>query len=89
MAEYKPLPDGIPTEQEFVQRYAERTGRDIDARDYEFAIVCAMFRLAAILQGIVKRAKDGTASNPKALETGLKARGIAEAACRSVQLNFR
>jgi aminoglycoside phosphotransferase (APT) family kinase protein len=88
MSEHDPLPPGIPTEHEFLRRYAERTKRDIDRRDYEFAIVCAMFRLAAILQGIVKRAKDGTASNPKALETGMKARGIADAAWRSVQAKF-
>ena len=47
-----------------------------------------MFRLAAILQGILKRSIDGTASSPQARETGLKARGIAEVAWRQVQAHF-
>lgn len=47
-----------------------------------------MFRLAAILQGILNRSMDGTAAGAQARETGLKARPIAEAAWRQIQERF-
>ena len=51
---------GIPTEEEYVEVYCRRTGRSaID--DWDYYIAFNMFRLAAILQGIAKRVKDGTA----------------------------
>jgi hypothetical protein len=37
-----------------------------------------MFRLAAILQGIMKRALDGTAASQQALDAGKRARPLAE-----------
>ena len=56
---------GIPTDEEYIARYCERTGRDgID--NWDFYIVFCLFRLAAILQGIVKRAQIGTASSAEA-----------------------
>jgi aminoglycoside phosphotransferase (APT) family kinase protein len=62
---------GLPSDEEYIARYCERTGRDgID--NWNFYIVFSLFRLAAILQGIVKRAQIGTASSPEA-----KARGEA------------
>jgi aminoglycoside phosphotransferase (APT) family kinase protein len=88
MAERSRLPAGIPSEKQLLQLYRERTAQRIDPKNYEFCVAYAMFRLAAILQGIAKRARDGTASNAKALETGQKAQGIADAAWRSVQLHF-
>lgn len=84
MAERELAPLGIPSEEEYVRRYFERTGQAMDVRAYEFGVVYSMFRLAAILQGILKRAIDGTAADAKAQETGLKARGVAEAAWRLV-----
>src|SRR6185369_1680181 len=54
---------GIPTEREYVRRYCERTGRtDPDAvmADWNFYQAYNGFRLAAIMQGIAKRAADGT-----------------------------
>jgi len=88
MAERTPLPAGIPSEQEYLRNYCGRTGRRVDPSEYEFCLVYAMFRLAAILQGILKRSQDGSASSAQALETGLKARGIAEAAWRQVMAHF-
>ncbi|MFD0666868.1 phosphotransferase family protein [Ramlibacter sp. MAHUQ-53] len=79
---------GIPSEADYVRRYAERTGREVDPADHEFGVIYSMFRLAAILQGILKRSLDGTAADPKAHETGLKARGVAEAAWRQVQAHW-
>jgi aminoglycoside phosphotransferase (APT) family kinase protein len=88
MAEKKPLPEGIPSEEEYLRSYSRRTGRPVDQSDYEFCVVYSMFRLAAILQGILKRSLDGTASSAQALETGLKARGIAEMAWAQVTAHF-
>jgi aminoglycoside phosphotransferase (APT) family kinase protein len=56
---------GIPTDAQYIARYCERTGRDgID--NWNFYLVFSLFRLAAILQGIVKRAQIGTASSSDA-----------------------
>jgi aminoglycoside phosphotransferase (APT) family kinase protein len=45
----------------------------------------SMFRLAAILQGIVKRALDGNAASDEALLTGRRARTIADVAWAQVE----
>ncbi|MES2535365.1 MAG: phosphotransferase [Pseudomonadota bacterium] len=77
---------GIPGEAEYLQQYCQRSGRDgIDAAEWEFHMAFGMFRLAAILQGIVKRALDGNASSPEALETGKRSRHIADAAWQQVE----
>ncbi|MFZ5963997.1 phosphotransferase family protein [Thalassococcus sp. BH17M4-6] len=61
---------GLPSDEAFVQAYCERRG--IDAIDgFGFYVAFAFFRMAAILQGVKKRALDGNASNPdKALRLG-------------------
>jgi aminoglycoside phosphotransferase (APT) family kinase protein len=70
---------GIPSEADYMRRYCARTGRQhIDHWDFYLAYNC--FRLAGILQGIVKRALDGTASSPQALEQGKRVRPLAEMA---------
>ncbi len=70
---------GIPSEAEYMRRYCARTGREhIGHWDFYLAYNC--FRLAGILQGIVKRALDGTASSPQALEQGKRVRPLAEMA---------
>ncbi len=71
---------GIPTEREYIEAYCRRTGRDIDSllAHWDFCIAYNMFRLAAILQGIMKRAVDGTASSASAIEAGRRARPLAE-----------
>ena len=55
-----------------------RTGRASIA-NIDFYLAYNMFRLAAILQGIAKRAIDGTAANAQAVETGKRARPTGEA----------
>jgi aminoglycoside phosphotransferase (APT) family kinase protein len=58
---------GIPTEKEYVARYCERLGVDgID--NFGFYVAFSFFRLAAIIQGVVKRAADGNASNRNAAQ---------------------
>ena len=48
--------------------------------DWEFYIVYSLFRIAAILQGVYKRALDGSAANANALETGARGRALADQA---------
>ncbi|VTU39929.1 phosphotransferase [Variovorax sp. PBL-E5] len=80
---------GIPDEQVYLQTYCRRTGRaPIDPAHWEFYLAYSMFRLAAILHGILKRAADGTASSSQARETGARARPIAEAAWKQVEAHF-
>jgi aminoglycoside phosphotransferase (APT) family kinase protein len=55
------LPDGIPTESDYVASYCEHSGRGgID--DLNFYVAFAAFRIAAISQGIYRRVLDGVAS---------------------------
>jgi aminoglycoside phosphotransferase (APT) family kinase protein len=77
---------GIPGEAGYLRQYCQRTGRGaIDGAQWEFHMAFSMFRLAAILQGIVKRAIDGNASSPEALVTGKRSRHIADAAWQQVE----
>jgi aminoglycoside phosphotransferase (APT) family kinase protein len=70
---------GIPTEKEYVARYCERTGRSgIDPAHGDFYMAYNLFRIAAILQGIMKRVVDGTAASAHAREAGMRARPMAE-----------
>lgn len=55
---------GVPSEQAYVERYCERrgiTGIPI----FGFALAFSFFRMAAIVQGVLKRGLDGSASNPQ------------------------
>jgi aminoglycoside phosphotransferase (APT) family kinase protein len=58
--------------------YCEFTGRS-EVAHFDFYMAFGMFRLVGILQGIVKRALDGNASSANALESGKRARPMAEA----------
>ena len=74
---------GIPTEEEYVASYCERTGIDgIDNLAYYVAF--SFFRLAAIVQGVAKRAADGNASNKKAAEMGKFVEPMAEMALEAI-----
>jgi aminoglycoside phosphotransferase (APT) family kinase protein len=76
----------IPSEEEFIARYCERTGM---GRIYHwpFYLAFSYFRLAAIVQGVMKRALDGNASSKKALEVGKMARPLAEMAVAVLESN--
>jgi aminoglycoside phosphotransferase (APT) family kinase protein len=77
---------GIPGEDEYRRLYCQRTGRSsITTAHWEFYTAYNMFRLAAILQGIMGRVVEGTAANARARETGARARAIAEAGWRQVE----
>ncbi|MBK0328464.1 phosphotransferase family protein [Rhodobacteraceae bacterium F11138] len=61
---------GLPSDAEFIARYCERRGLPgID--NFGYYLSFCFFRMAAIIQGVLKRALDGNASNPeKALKIG-------------------
>ena len=75
---------GIPTEEEFVATYCERTGR-AGVPKWNFYLVLSLYRLAAISQGVYKRGLDGNASSPDAVERGKNARKLAEIGWHLVQ----
>ncbi len=70
---------GIPPERDYVAAYFARVGRPVPA-GWDVYIVFNMFRLAAILQGVGKRALDGNAADARAAEMGAKARPIGDLA---------
>lgn len=59
---------GIPTEEQYIARYCELTGRkSVDHLNFYKAYT--VWRLAAIYQGIIKRVQDGTAASADAPRT--------------------
>ena len=75
---------GIPTDEQYIARYCERTGRD-GIQNWNFYLVFSLFRLAAILQGIVKRAQIGTASSTEADARGEMVVPLAEMAIELIE----
>jgi aminoglycoside phosphotransferase (APT) family kinase protein len=69
---------GIPSQQQYIDSYCARTGATIRPEDFNFYLAYNMFRLAGIMQGIMKRYVDGTASSAVALQNGKAARPMAE-----------
>lgn len=69
---------GIPSQQQYIATYCARTDATIRPEDFNFYLAYNMFRLAGIMQGIMKRYVDGTASSAQALENGKAARVMAE-----------
>jgi aminoglycoside phosphotransferase (APT) family kinase protein len=70
---------GIPTLDEIVRRYSERSGVPVATKlDWYFAY--NLFRLAGIVQGIKKRVIDGTASHAQAAEMAKRVPTLASAA---------
>jgi aminoglycoside phosphotransferase (APT) family kinase protein len=68
---------GIPSEAGFIDRYCRRTGR-VRIEHWDFYLAYNLFRIAAILQGVYKRALDGMASADNAAAAGGNARTLAE-----------
>jgi aminoglycoside phosphotransferase (APT) family kinase protein len=65
LAGLDPAALGIPSETEYVDKYCERMGID-NIANWSFYMAFSFFRLAAICQGVAKRAADGNASNKSA-----------------------
>jgi aminoglycoside phosphotransferase (APT) family kinase protein len=69
---------GIPSETDYLRSYWSRAGLDpADPPTWRFALAFAMFRNAAIRQGVFKRALDGNASSAMASVHGARAEEIA------------
>jgi len=60
---------GIPGEQEYVERYCARTGRKDGIPNRDFYSAYNFFRIAAIVQGIAGRVRDGTAASAHAMKS--------------------
>ena len=58
---------GIPSEADYVAGYCDKRGLTAPA-DWPFYMTFSYFRLIAILQGVIRRAVDGNASNPGDLD---------------------
>ena len=78
---------GIPTEEQFVARYAEQNNNDKarDSKTYKFFVAFSLFRLASIAQGIKRRAAQGIASSEKAEKVGALAKLFADTGWRIAQ----
>ncbi len=63
---------GIPDEAAVLRRYSEKSGLAIPD-DWNFVIAFSYFRLAAIAQGVAKRAQQGNASSEQAMQAGAMA----------------
>ena len=68
---------GVPSEKEYIAAYCRRTGRE-GIGHWDFYLAYNLFRVAAILQGIMKRALEGIASSERALDAGRRTRPLAE-----------
>ena len=74
---------GIPTEDEYIAAYCQRTGIE-KIEHWNFYLAFSFFRLAAITQGIMKRAIDGNASSKKAMQVGRMTKPLAIKACELI-----
>ena len=69
---------GLPSDEAYIADYCKRTGREA-IENWNFYLVFCFFRLAAILQGIKKRARIGTASSAEADSRGAMVGALAQA----------
>ena len=79
---------GIPDEAAYLARYRAHGGRTAGTEDpatMRWIMAFNMFRMAAILQGILARARQGNAAAADAQATGERARRMAEAGWRQMQ----
>ena len=75
---------GIPDFNSYVATYCARTGRS-GIENFEYYLAYNLFRMAGILQGIMKRVVDGTAASEQAVAMGKAARPLAELGWKVVQ----
>ncbi|MDQ3287014.1 MAG: phosphotransferase family protein [Pseudomonadota bacterium] len=75
---------GIPDEAALLRRYSELSGTRVDA-DWPFVLAFSFFRLAAIAQGVAKRAQQGNASSEQAAQAGRMAAVLAQMGAQALQ----
>ncbi len=80
---------GIPDEAALLRRYSELSGTRVDADsrvvDWNFVIAFSFFRLAAIAQGVAKRAQQGNASSARAQQAGRMVEVLAQMAVQALR----
>lgn len=77
---------GIPSFEDYAAQYCKSAGRDkLKAEDLQFYRAFNMFRVAAILQGVVSRAIQGNASSEAAADHAPRVRALAKAAWQEAQ----
>jgi aminoglycoside phosphotransferase (APT) family kinase protein len=69
---------GIPSLAEYIAQYCKRTKRPNGIENFDYYLAYNMFRMAGILQGIMRRVVNGTAASPQAEMMGKAARPLAE-----------
>lgn len=74
---------GIPSETEYVAQYCQRMGIE-RIENWTFCLAFSFFRLAAILQGVAKRAAQGNASNSSANKVGAFVEPLAQMALQII-----
>ena len=76
---------GLPSDEEFIASYCKRRGLpEID--NFGFYLSFCFFRMAGIIQGVLKRALDGNASNPeRAMKVGEHVPAFAEKGLEALQ----
>lgn len=72
---------GIPTEDQYIDLWCRRTRRN-RPENFAFYTVLSLFRIAAICQGVARRALDGTAADPRAAQMSDIVEPLADLAMR-------
>lgn len=75
---------GIPSEKAIIARYCELRGLD-GIEHWHFYLAFSFFRMAAILQGVLKRALEGNASSEEALQVGKMTAPLAQQALKLIE----
>ena len=76
---------GIPDQDAYLEAYCRRMGID-GIENFSFYVAFSFFRLAAIVQGVAKRAVDGNASNTDAAALGAFVEPLADLALEAIEL---
>lgn len=78
--------NGIPSENDYLNSYCSEMGIQ-EISNWTFYLVFSFFRMAAIVQGVQKRAIDGNASSSKAYSVGALVSPLSEFAKNLIKLN--
>ena len=76
---------GIPDLRTYIATYCQRTSRAEGIPNFDYYLAYNLFRMAGILQGIMKRVVNGTAASEQAVAMGKAARPLAELGWKVVE----
>jgi len=81
------LPEGVPTENEYLQLYCRRRGIPMVSEEvWQFWKVLNMFRLAAITHGVYARGLQGNAGSTLAFNAGMQFVWLTNMACEQLDI---